>query len=299
VWASDGQQGFLLDLIEHPDEAELRLDLYGAMASPPNSTTRTITSPRNNVGFPLPTVHKQFVKLSDFSHQGQRVKMGPLALDASKGLVSGTVNGIPVHFAWTPTGRDMDFVPGWAEKAALGLIPNFHAYYGNTASGVQVNSRSLASGLPSVYATYPVRMGLTIVQWVLISATSFAGAGDLQIQVVGTILAPDLILATSYVYVNGTQYKNDGALFALENRVTSPGTVVGGDRVFAARIHTLELGEASVTCQAPTGQFALLAKEGATEIHTTVMGSCTAVVNGKSYASAGSTSLLELKAKAA
>jgi len=273
IWASDGQQGFLLDMIKRPESLELRLEIYDQSNDP--------------------IVLKEFLPLNEFSQNGSIISMGPLTISDSSchGSVDQNVTvGISILFSLD--GRHMNFVPNWIENKTYGLVPDFQSNYGSLSSAT-VGSVTL-SNVPLVYSTYPIKFGIQLLVWNLISANQFQGT-DLQIEIVGMNIE-GLWIATSYLRYQGKEWHlNDPMLF--DTSIVTPGEIVNDTRLFAATIDTLEIS-VGIKCQAPVNQFALLDKEGLTIIETTVFGICTAQVDtfrSQEIYTSSPTSLLETK----
>jgi len=281
IWASNGQQGFLLDLIKAPDHLELRLDIYDA-------------TPGIN-----PVVIRQFLDLSDFSisEDGMNVTMGPVVLTTSS--CSGIVGNIPIDVRFMLSNRSNNFVPEWIFNS-FPEVPDFQSFYGSVISA-QVNGTDYQYNLPLVYSKYPINFGIDYWKWCLISIMSLtpsgSGQNDLQIEIAGTLIA-DIWVVTSFVYSEGKVYQFDDP-FLGETKLTGEGQIVNGTtRIFSATIKN-ELGSVHllIDCQAPVDKFAMLDKDGNTEIHTTLLGSCevTDVKKGQTYNT--NSALLEAKQK--
>jgi len=265
-WASDGKNGFLMDLIKRPDELELRLEIY-------NSST-------------TPSVNKQYLSLDQFSDNGTIVTMGPMTISPTS--VQGTVNNIPINVIFSLSSRQMKFCPAWIESLLNGAIPDVESTYGTLVKGFV--GPVTYQNLPIAYTTYPVKIGLSLLQWAMISALNFVGT-DLQVEMVATYLV-DLWLSSVYIHYQGADYYlNEPFLF--ESSVDHTGEIQNDVRLFGVQISTFSIS-GSVECSAPVSQFALLEKEGTTQIMTTVFGTCVAVINGNTYKT-GPTALLETK----
>lgn len=281
VWGSDGQTGFLLDLIKRPDEyysffknfntniiffkfrLELRLEIYNISSSP--------------------NVYKQYLSLDQFSQTGSDVTMGPLFLSPS--LMKGKLNDINLSgiFSLDNT-RHMVFCPAWIEESVDEMIPDVQSTYG-LLKQANVGPATLQN-VPMAYTTYPVKMGLSLLQWTMISALTFQGT-DLQIEMVASFW-----ISSVYVYYQGQNYYlNEPMLF--ESSLINNGQEENGKRLFGVRFHSWSIS-GELNCSAPTSQFALLDKEGSTQILTTVLGTCVATIGGKTFNS-GPTALLETK----
>jgi len=283
IWVSNGKQGFLLDLIKAPDHLELRLDIYDA-------------SPGVN-----PVVVRQFLNLTDLSisEDGANIKMGPVTLTLSSCV--GSVGGVDIDVSFALSNRSNDFVPAWIENI-FPPIPDFQSTYGAIDSA-SCNGTTYAPGLPIVYSKYPVRLGIDYWQWCLLSLMSLTPAsgslGDqdpIQVEIAGTLIA-DLWVVTSFVYYEGKQHHFDDP-FLLETRLTSHGQISNDTRVFGATIKGDEgRVDFEINCNAPLDKFAMLDRDGNTEIHTTLLGQCTLMDRKKDQQYFSNSALLELKQK--
>jgi len=271
IWGSDGKQGFLLDLIKRPDELEIRLDLYDITPGV------------------APTVIKQYYPLSHFNESDNGVTVGPFTLTQNSCV--GTVNGINVNINFQLSGRENNFVPEFIEDR-LPILPNVTSRYGALTKGT-CNGTNYA-GIPLVYTSYPVPIGMGWWEWAMVSAMKFQNT-DLQIELVATQLTY-IWVATSYVYYKGQEYHYNDP-FLLDTEMGDKGDIKNGNRVFSATIYKDFQIHFDITCSAPVDKFALLETEGLTQIHTTLLGSCKATdVNaGVSYVADGA--LLEAKSR--
>ena len=151
VWASDGNTGFILDLIKRPQTLELRLAQFMG-----NSTTNMTSSV---------SVHRQTLPLDQFSvgtdnitvNFGSDMKMSP------NGVI-GTVDGVFVNVSFNLNGRSNKFLP--PELAVLDLdtvLPTPMSEYGqvgNWPSGGMVGEHVLRSAVPVVRTNYNIPYGL-------------------------------------------------------------------------------------------------------------------------------------------
>jgi hypothetical protein len=260
MWGSTGSEGFLLDMIKQPDQLELRLDLYNASATPGGTQ-------------PPAVVTREFLPLSAYRESaGGTVTMGPLTLTPTSCV--GTVGGITVNLSFALGDTEMHFVPAALEKRSDGLLIDVVSRYGHLLGGRVGNGRYSGDlKLPTVLTTYPIKAGIDVWRWAMISALSFEGT-DLQVEIMATRIA-GIWLATAYVLFDGKVHKVDDP-FLLGARMPKRGDIIGDDRVFTAEIKVARALELTVSCSAPRAYFAMLDKEGSTEIHTTVLGACNA-----------------------
>jgi len=269
IWSSNGENGFLLDLIKRPDILELRLDTFDINQNP------------------VAKVNKQFLSLSDFKVSDNYVKMGPIVLtkDSCSGKVS---NDFSIDLIFKLSDRKMDFIPDFIENR-FPYLPDVRSQYGNIING-SCNGISYAK-LPIVYTTYPVPILMGWWQWAMISAMSFEGT-DLEIELVSTNFE-GIWIGTSYIYFEGKEYLLNNP-FLLETIMDNYGEPKNGKRTISATLMTLSISF-TITCEAPVEWFAVLEQEGNTFIHTTLLGSCKAKneKTGKSYIGKGA--LLEVK----
>jgi len=252
IWASDGTNGFLLDLIKRPTELELRMDLYNSGMNP--------------------SVNKQYLPLSDFQQALNGTVMMGDVITLSNSSCLGTVNNIPVQVQFSLSGRHMEFIVPWLQEASNGLLPLMSSSYGQIIAAV-VGNVTFRNPTPLILTSYLLEYELSWLQWVVISAPQFDNT-DLQVEIMGLYVG--IWAGTSYVYYAGkTHYLNDPLRF--ETSFNQTGEVINGNRNFTASIETTSIS-LNIQCSAPEEQFALLDKEGNTYIYTTVLGSCSATV---------------------
>jgi len=301
AWASDGKTGMLLDMIRRHDDTELRLAVFSDTGAP--------------------VVHRQMLTVADYHEDptSTNVTLGPLAMtDAG---VYGTVDGVKVGVSFAGLGlgkktRGNTFLPkamlpggidGWVST----YVPTVISEYGDTGAFANVvGNATLAPGTPLVRTRYTIPVGLKMLRWGMVSASNFAGT-DLQIEVVSApvdVITTVAHITPIYVFLDGHEYKwdteidlitslhsvsADGALDANStHRTFSVTIVIHPDAVLTTNI--------TMTCSAPVERFVLLEKEGSTNIHSTVMGDCSATISAnwpiapKTYLSSG-VNLIEIK----
>jgi len=270
VFATNGQDGFLLDLIRRPGESLARLVTY-RQGRPPR-IVRHGFQPADLNGVP----------------GSLGVNLGGIALDAL-GCRS-ALPGMDLDARFALNGRSMRFVPGfvtwWFDS-----VPDFCSRYG--AIEEATCEGALYKHAPFICSTYSLD-SLATARWVLISAPRFA-ATDLAFEISAARLLGRW-MPTAWVFHDGREYHLNSALDSLFRvRIGRAGDVEAGERIFTASIRASGL-HIDVEARGPIDQFARLDAEGQTEIHTTLFGSCRAAV-----ASAGQTfvaernCLLELK----
>eukprot|EP01012_Entosiphon_sulcatum_P004649 TRINITY_DN11901_c0_g1_i1.p2 TRINITY_DN11901_c0_g1~~TRINITY_DN11901_c0_g1_i1.p2 ORF type:complete len:537 (+),score=101.31 TRINITY_DN11901_c0_g1_i1:1922-3532(+) len=255
VWASDGTNGMLLDLIERPSELELRLETYSVAARP--------------------VVTKRFLALEDLHQTApDNLTMGPVTL--SLVAVRGLINDIALDLTYAVNNGSNHFIPANLLNASDGLLPDIFSRYG-ALSGGMVAGHPYATGTPLTFTTYTFKIGLKWACWAMISAMKWMRAGtntpvDLRVEVVAMVITQNYTLATSYVRLMGQEYHNNQSFAATT--MTAIGALDRNEtRWFGARIRTGGL-QLDIQCSAPAKQFALLDQELLTEIHTTVLGDC-------------------------
>ncbi len=294
VWSSSiTEGGFLLDIIARSFEVELRVEVYQPTMDP--------------------IVVKQFLPLDSLQSvetsaltRLEIINQLRLLIDQQSlnGAVNGSINSQvllhQIEFQLT-RGKQMHFAPTILLDKLKWLLPNVQSQYGNAKSGtIESKGKStipLSPSLPFVYTHYVIPMGMGLWKWTMVSAMQFEGT-DLQIETMGlTITGSTDYLASSFVFYKGKSYElNDPVL--LETKVVSDGSLEQqGIRLFEYRIHKLLTFDFSISCFAPTNQFAELEQEGKTTIHTTVMGKCTVtdLKAKQSFESTNSGVLLEVK----
>ena len=310
-WSSDADDGgVLLDLIKRPDKLELRLAQFigGENATKEISVTR------------------EFLPLDDFTlakdnvtvHFGKKITMGP------NGVV-GEVNGIPINVSFVLNFGHYknSFLP--PELALLGLesiLPDPVSTYGKSGwpSGGNVGKFELPPSVPLVKTTYKIPYGVHLLNWIMISASQFIEvesgvASDLQIELVAMplkILDADLAwISPTYIRIDDNEHRVNTIEGSTEFvKIISNGKLTPDNtqRIFAAEIQLPAaisgLTHVGVNCSAPANQFAFLDQEGKTYVHTTLYGTCKAMVtkmdekgemSTTTYKSKGQ-NLLEIKA---
>jgi hypothetical protein len=209
------------------------------------------------------------------------------------------LDGLNLDVAFRLSGRTMKFVPWWVHTL-IGRIPDFRSNYGMLEEGM---SQGVSyNNLPLVYSTYQVRR-LDKSIWILITAPRFKDT-DLAFEISAAGLW-GLWAPSVYIYFQGKEYKLNNPLVSLLCfRVHHAGQIIGQERVFSASIRSGKIC-LDVIAKAPASDFVMLGREGETEIHTTVFGSCEASITlpgGKSeplqyFFEAERTCLLEVKNK--
>lgn len=214
--------------------------------------------------------------------------MGPLSLSPSQ--LSGTLNQIHLSGSFSlNNSRHMLFCPEWIEDELDGMIPNVQSTYGTLLKATV--GPIIIQNVPMAFTTYPIKIGLSLLKWAMISALSFQGT-DFQVEMVATNFVEELWVSSVYVHYKGEDYYLNEPMF-FESSLTHHGEEQNGKRLFGLKIHSWYIS-ADVECSAPTNQFALLDKEGYTQILTTVLGSCFVTIEGNTFNSTP-TALLEVK----
>jgi hypothetical protein len=270
VFATNGTDGFLLDLVRRPGESLARLVTY-QQGRPPR-IVRHGFQPADLNGVP----------------GALGVNLGGIALDAL-GCRS-VLPGMNLDARFALNGRNMRFVLGFV-RWWFDNVPDFCSRYG--ALDQATCEGALYKDAPFTCSTYSLD-SLASARWILISAPRFA-ATDLAFEISAARLLGRWV-ATAWVFHDGREYHLNSALDSLFRvRIGRAGDGDAGERVFTASIRASGL-HIDVEARGPIDQFARLDAEGQTEIHTTLFGSCRATV-----ASAGQTfvaernCLLELK----
>ena len=133
IYATNGTDGFLLDLIKRPAEAVARLALYSN-------------------GHP-PTVLREKVALDQFAVDSDslNVKLGPLSLGPNG--CRGKLGKIDLDVVSTLDNGSITFLPRWLHSL-LSYVPYFSSHYGTLLEGKCQDT--LYKNLPLVYSTYEV-----------------------------------------------------------------------------------------------------------------------------------------------
>ena len=272
IYGTNGENGFLLDLIRRPEEAIARLAVYSKDEPP--------------------TVLRKSLPLSDFvsGDDALKVQLGPIEL--SRNGCHGTLDGIDIDTQFRMTDREIVLAPLWIHKL-LSHVPYISSYYGTLEKGT---CQGIAyTDLPLVYSTYQVgRISKSI--WALISGSQFKDT-DLVFDIVaGRIFG--IWVSSAYIYFQGKEYKLNNPLTSFFRfKIHNAGEIIGQERTFSVSVKSGNLSM-EVKATAPASDFVLLAREGNTTINTTVFGNCEVSINlsGEKYRfEAERTCLLEVK----
>jgi hypothetical protein len=268
IYASNGTDGFLLDLIRRPTNAVARLAVY-SQDKPPVVLRETL---------PLDQLHGGDGDLD--------VRMGSLALSPSG--CHGRLGDINLELNTELNGTAVAFVPRWLHRL-FGFVPLFASHYGRLEGG---RCQDVAYGkLPLVYSTYQVG-NIARSRWYIISAFQFDG--DLAFEISASRIAG--IWGTSaYIKYLGREYRLTNPVSSLFIfRTRHGGEIVDGKRIFDVSIRSPQI-RMDIRASAPVSDFVLLENEGATEINTTLFGDCEAVVTLRGTNSNAPTNRFEAK----
>lgn len=270
IFATNGADGFLLDLIRRPGECLARLVTY-RQGRPPR------------------------IVLHGFGPSG--LKGAPGALGAALGGISldafgcrGALPGMHLDARFALNGRAMRFVPGFVTWW-FDAVPDFRSRYGVLEQAICEGA--VYEDAPIVCSTYSLE-SLAAARWVLISAPRFAGT-DLAFEISAARLSGRW-MPSAWVFHGGREYHLNSALDSLFRlRIGRCGEVESGHRVFTASIRAPGL-RLDVEARGSIDQFARLDADRQTEIHTTLFGACRATVDpaGQTFL-ADKTCLLEVK----
>jgi hypothetical protein len=252
IYATNGANGFLFDMIKRPEEAVARLAVYS-----------------NNEP---PTVLREKLGLDQFTSDDAslNVKLGPLTLGPNG--CRGKLGRIDLDLLSTLDNRSITFLPRWLHQL-LSYVPYISSHYGTLLEGTcqQTSYRNL----PLVYSTYQVG-NIARAKWFIISAAQFNDT-DLAFEISASRIA-GFWGASAYVRYQGKDYKLNSPLTSLFTfRTRSAGEIVGQERVFDVSIRSPAI-RMDVRAKAPISDFAMLEREGQTEINTTLFGDCEAEV---------------------
>jgi len=270
LFATNGADGFLLDLIRRPSESLARLVIY-------------------HEGLP-PRIVRHGFQPSDLNGISNQlgVRLGAIALDALGCRATLPGMNLDAHFALN--GRSMRFVPGfvswWFDN-----VPDFRSHYGTLDRAACEGA--IYKDAPFICSTYSLG-DLAKARWVLISAPRFDST-DLAFEISAARLFGRWMPA-AWVFYGGRELKLNSVLDSLFRvRILRAGDTESGERVFSASIHASQI-RIDVEARAPVEQFARLDAEGQTEIYTTLFGTCRAsVASADKTFVAERTCLLELK----
>ena len=270
LFASDGDTGFLLDLIRQPGEALARLVTY-QQGVPPRVTRH---------GFPASDLGGVPGALG--------ARLDGIVVDAMG--CRAALPGMNVDARFALNGHAMQFVPKfmtwWFDN-----IPDFFSRYGTMAQATCEGA--VYTDTPLVCSTYSLD-SFSAARWVLISAPRFSGS-DLAFEICATRLLGRWMPA-AWVSYGGREYHLRSALDSLFRlRIGRAGEVKAGERVFTASIRASGL-RIDVEASGPIDQFARLDADLRTEIHTTLFGTCRATIasTGQTFVAERSC-LLEVK----
>ena len=266
IFATNGADGFLLDLIRRPGECLARLVTY-RQGRPPR------------------------IVLHGFGPSG--LKGAPGALGAALGGISldafgcrGALPGMHLDARFALNGRAMRFVPGFVTWW-FDAVPDFRSHYGVLEQAICEGA--VYEDAPFVCSTYSLE-SLAAARWVLISAPRFAGT-DLAFEISGARLLGAIDVHVRFIGEQET-YEVDTPNVAIT--LLRPGVLfsAAGYRATGARFG-LRL---DVEARGSIDQFARLDADRQTEIHTTLFGACRATVDpaGQTFL-ADKTCLLEVK----
>jgi hypothetical protein len=273
IFATNGEDGFLFDLVRRPEEAVARLAVYH-QGSPPRIVRH---------GFPpgslsgIPGQLKAHLDGVTLDAAGCRSALEHMRLDA--------------RFA--SSGRGMRFVPAWVTWW-FDNVPDFRSHYG-TLEGAACEGAAYRN-TPMVFSTYSLD-DLASARWVLISVPRF-DSSDLAIEISAARLLGRWMPA-AWMFFGGREYKLNSALDSLFRvRIGAAGAIEDGERVFTASLRAPGV-RLEIEARGAAGQFARLEAERQTEIHTALFGTCRAsIMSGPSAGrtfTAERTCLLELK----
>ena len=264
VYASNGTDGFLLDLVRRPDQGLARLAIFH-QGRPPRIVRH---------GFSGDEVRGVPGELG--------VRIGSFALDALG------CRGPLLDARFALSAHSMRFVPGWVAWW-FGRVPDFRSRYG--VLGHAVCDGAEFANAPLICSTY-ILNNIAAAQWVLVSAPRFEGT-DFAFEISAARLLGRWMPA-AWVFLEGREYRLGSVLDSLVRvHIHRAGDLEGGERVFSATIrgHSLAI---DIEARGDAAEFARLEAEGQTEIHTTLFGTCRATVAGQTF-TARRTCLLELK----
>jgi hypothetical protein len=269
IWSSTGTNAYLLDLIKRPSSLEIRFDLYKKDSSP--------------------VVNKQYPPISTYKKFGNTVAMGDTVL--SRTICQGKTESSQLSLQYETETDHMEFTPGWLNKLTRGLLPNVVSHYGTIQSGT-VDQLPYANQ-SITYTSYTIPIGISFWRWSMISSPRFENT-DLMIETMSLYLGGQWV-PSSFVRYKSSTHRLNNPLLSQTKLINAGAEVVDGKRTFAIEIHVLLGIHIQVKCSAPENAFAVLEHEGATTIHTTVLGECTAhdLKNDRTFKS--NSALLEIK----
>jgi hypothetical protein len=263
LFATNGDDGFLLDLVRRPGESLARLVTY-RQGRPPRIVRHGFEPARlNGVSGSL------------------GVTLGGIAFDAM-GCRS-QLPGMNIDARFALNGRRMRFAPRLVTWL-FDNVPDFRSQYGATDQAICEGA--VYRNTPVICSTYSLE-SIAKARWILVSAPRFDGT-DLALEISAARLLGRW-MPTAWVFHGGKEYR----LNFLRVLVHRAGDVDSGDRVFTACLRAPGL-RIDVEARGPLDQFARLETEGQTDIHTSLFGTCRATVEGQAFV-AERTCLLEVK----
>jgi hypothetical protein len=262
------------------------------------------------------------------------VEVGGFALDYSPPQIRGALDGDVLSLRFAQSGREMEYVPRTLH-ALVPVFPNFATRFASVVEG-GVNGLDLA-GAALGLSSYDLG-ALGFWRWALISALTLYDADgkgyppngrcslrrSAQVELCGLPLpGTDFWLGSAYVFyevggggggvdVGGVwstrsttrsrRLRKSSLRGKAKNRWESASSRRSSStRALASvcrRHGAMAPHTSAVLCEAPSDAFAVLAHEGSTTIHTTVLGDCVVQVTKDGVTkelSSHSTSLLEIK----
>jgi hypothetical protein len=219
LWASDGTNALLLDIIERADSAELRLAIWDVDSSP--VLLREI--------FPLE-------KLKIHPDGGVEIE-GQFVYNDRE--CKGTVEGVVIDLQYDLSGRGNSFVPPALEDTIVEqLIPTVTSRYATTTS--ITGDVPILRGVPVVLTRYDVPFLMNVFQWTLSSTSNYVNEDDgsdtdLEIEVVAMPLG-GVFLGFAYVMLDGVEYHMNGLIGDNVRIATDGSEVVNGERCMVAQI---------------------------------------------------------------
>lgn len=273
VWAYQGDNGFLLNMIKRPKSVEMRLALYNSKEGA--------------------KLFVQELPLDQFYSDYKMVRMGSVTLTHE--MLNGTVGSYFLdHVQLNVQEQGMRFTPSYLDQS-LPVFPN--AYSFNTSTLVKgIVAGTVYQNASLGYHMYDFPIGLNYWQWCKISARQFAGY-DLQVEIMALQLQNLWFVGSASVFYRGAYYQLDNPL-SFDILITNWGGYVdhGGMRTFSVTIKASGLN-IMMDCRTSDINFVELEQEGPTTVRTTTMGDCRVndLISGAQFTNEGYKAMLENK----
>jgi hypothetical protein len=255
AWGN-AQAAYLVDLIRRPAESVVRVAVF-RRGEPPRVLRQRF--PRDGL-------------IADADGAG--ATLGSWRLDRRQ--CAGRIADLALSCRYQLLEPEVTLVPAWIGRLSP-TVPALRTAPGTVAEATATGGEGGGSGVeprrdvPCVYGRYRVG-AIAGARWFLVSAQSFDGS-DARCEISGGWFGGRWAL-TGYLRVDGTLTTLNHPMANLWRfGATAVGAETGSVRRFEV---TYQAGPVALrlVAEAPADAFVLLEREGATTIHTTLLGSC-------------------------